>query len=147
MSKKSEPMSLVYAKVITEKSPRELLASALVEANRKINEPGGLEKLTKLVDFIVADLNAGRLCFTTEDISDKKPEPETKRMYNGYAVDELTDDITDAQIGYLAGLTTKLKLDRYNLPLHISPCKNYKELTEGEAIVVIDTLKNMTEGL
>lgn len=48
--------------------------------------------------------------------------------------------ITKEQIGYIAGLTTQLEYDRYDLPKHISPLPNYKELTEAEGSAVIDRL-------
>ena len=53
--------------------------------------------------------------------------------------------ITQKQIGYIAGLTKKLELDRYNLPEYVSPLSNYKELTEAEATAVIDRLLAIRE--
>lgn len=148
--KKSEPMSLCYAKaLLISKSPSELLAAALRKAQHGINEPGGMENLLKLVDFIESDLNDGKLRFIDEAvpelITEEPEEQAAPRMYKGYNIDELSWELSQEQIGYLAGLSKKAGLDRYNLPSNISPKRNYKELTEGEAIIVIDTLKEMIE--
>lgn len=53
--------------------------------------------------------------------------------------------ITQKQIGYIAGLTKKVDLDRYNLPWYVSPRENYKELSEAEASIVIDRLIALKE--
>lgn len=53
--------------------------------------------------------------------------------------------ISKKQIGYIAGLTKKLGLDRYNLPEKISPLPNYKELTEGESTELIEKLLVMMD--
>jgi hypothetical protein len=131
-------MSLVYAYEMMEQTPEETLAAALLKAMAS----AGLGKnvpLLQLSQHVADDLRTGRLKFAAAS--------KMTRVHNGYNIDELTDPITDGQIGYIAGLTEKLKLDRYNLPLHISPKSDYKELTEGEAILVIDTLIKMTSAL
>jgi hypothetical protein len=48
--------------------------------------------------------------------------------------------ITGKQIGYIAGLTKKLEIDRYDMPEYISPLMDYKNLSEAEASIVIDRL-------
>lgn len=48
--------------------------------------------------------------------------------------------LSKLQIGYIAGLTVKAGLDRYNLPSQISPQSNYKMLTVTEASALIEDL-------
>lgn len=54
-------------------------------------------------------------------------------------VDDLTP-MTKKQQGYIAGLTTQLGFDRTKLPKWLSPVSDYHDLTEVEAIDVIEKL-------
>jgi hypothetical protein len=54
-------------------------------------------------------------------------------------VDDLAP-ITKKQRGYIAGLATQLGFDRTNLPKWLSPVADYHDLTEVEAIDVIEKL-------
>ena len=140
MATRKIPTSLDYAQVFLAKVPEDTLAEALNQAILSYDQ-GKCIPLLHLAQHIIDDLNNRRLCFVEME------EPKTERVYRGYKIDELDGEITPEQIGYLAGLSKKVNLDRYDLPPNISPKRNYKELTEGEAIIVIDTLKDMAEGI
>jgi len=55
-----------------------------------------------------------------------------------------TRPMTNLQRGYIAGLTVKLGLDRYDLPVYLTPVSDYTKLTEAEASMVIDKLLAIT---
>ena len=55
-------------------------------------------------------------------------------------IDQLTDQLTSRQYGYIIGLCKNLRYDPNNLPIEISPIPSWAELTEGQAIRVIDKL-------
>ena len=61
-------------------------------------------------------------------------------VVDGEEYDPTQHPITKKQIGYIAGLTKSLRIDRYDLPSYLSDTPNYKELSEFEASNLIDRL-------
>lgn len=139
MDAKKKPASLYYAEAFLAKAPEDTLSEALNEAILSYDQ-GKCIPLLHLAQHIVDDLKSGRLCFMLV-------EPEEKSAERGDDDDELNGPITKKQIGYIAGLTKKVGLDRECLPAAVSPESYYKDLTEGQAIKVIDTLLEMEKAL
>jgi len=68
--------------------------------------------------------------------------------YDNDEEDEKSGPVTKKQIGYLSGLCRTLKIDRHDLPKEISPRRSDSDdLTEGQAINVIDILIKMKDAL
>lgn len=154
------PAAFSYAQKFTVKKPEEILADGLQIAMKLEELPyfvmkngvptfesgTALSELELFCCLIIHDLREGMLGYLSSDeINRRKKEKAAEESSDIYA--ELNGPITDKQIGYIAGLTKKLGLDRYDLPSDISPEENYKDLTEGQAISVIDALKKRVDEL
>jgi hypothetical protein len=127
------PASIMYVQNLISNTNEEILVLGIKKA---LHEAGGKNYLPLccLANEIISDLEHGTLSFLTSEELQKRLSKEDDDD------DELSGPITKKQIGYIAGLTKKLGYNREDLPMKISPVSYYKDLTEGQAIKVIDTL-------
>ena len=61
-------------------------------------------------------------------------------LFSDEEIDQLIDQLTAKQYGYIIGLCKNLGYDPNNMPEEISSIPCFAELTEGQAIRVIDKL-------
>lgn len=106
---------------------------------------GEMQVKDEAIRDTIMDLSVYGMLAVIEEDADK----EVTTVYASEREDNAVQrPITKKQIQYIAGLTSSLGQDRYDLPSWLSPLPNYKELTEAEAITLIDrlvTIKNYLE--